>query len=177
LTTEGLAQAHAAALRIRSSWAIAAVYTSPMTRCVRTGQIIAEPFGLEVLPMDAFNDIDYGEWQGLTPGEARVRWPEEVDLWYRRPDLARIAGGETLQDVLARAARGLRAVVDRHPEETVVLVGHDSVNRVILLHALELALSRYWHLGQAPCAINQIDATSDGFAVRSVNETWHLHAP
>ena len=112
-----------------------------MTRCVRTGQLIAEPFGLEVLPMDPFNDIDYGEWQGLTPDEARVRWPEEVDLWYRRPDLARIAGGETLQDVLARAARGLRAVVDRHPEETVVLVGHDSVNRVILLHALELALS------------------------------------
>jgi hypothetical protein len=35
---------------------------------------------------------------------------------------------------------------------------HDSVNRVILLHALDLALSRYWHLGQAPCAINRIEA-------------------
>ena len=66
----------------------------------------------------------------------RARWPEEVELWYRRPDLARIAGGETLHDVLARAARGLRALVDRHPEETVVLVGHDCINRMILLYAL-----------------------------------------
>jgi broad specificity phosphatase PhoE len=174
LTAQGLAQARAASGRVKSSWAVAAVYTSPMDRCLRTGQLIAEPFGLEALPVAAFNDIDYGEWQGLTPAEARARWPEEVELWYRRPDLARIAGGESLQDLLARAAAGLRLLVDRHPEETLVLVGHDSVNRVVLLHALDLALSRYWHLGQAPCAINQIEAARDGFSVRSVNETGHL---
>jgi broad specificity phosphatase PhoE len=146
-----------------------------MERCVRTGEIIAEPFGLEAQPMAALNDIDYGQWQGLTPAEARARWPEEVDLWYGRPDLARIAGGETLQDVLARAAGGLRLLVDRHPGETLVLVGHDCLNRVILLHALELPLSRYWHLGQAPCAVNEIDAARDGFSLQSINETWHLH--
>lgn len=95
-----------------------------MSRCLRTGQIIAEPLGLEPLPMDALNDIDYGEWQGLTPDEARARWPREVELWYRRPDLARIAAGESLQDVLARTARGLRVLVEWHPEETLVLVGH-----------------------------------------------------
>jgi probable phosphoglycerate mutase len=174
LTAQGLAQAQATSGRIQSSCAVAAVYTSPMSRCVRTGQIIAEPLGLEALPMEALNDIEYGEWQGLTPDEARARWPDEVELWYRRPHLARIVGGETLQDVLARAARGLRVLVDRHPQDTLVLVGHDSVNRVILLHALDLALSHYWRLGQAPCAINQIDAASDGFSVLSINETWHL---
>lgn len=76
--------------------------------------------------------------------------------------------------MLARVAHVLRIVVDRHPEDTVVLVGHDSVNRVILLHALELPLSRYWLLAQAPCAINEIIAARDGFSVRSVNETCHL---
>jgi len=55
-----------------------------------------------------------------------------------------------------------------------VLVGHDSVNRVILLHALDLPLSRYWRLGQAPCAINEIEFSEDGFAVLSMNETYHL---
>ena len=177
LTAQGLAQAHATSGRIRSSWAVAAVYTSPMSRCVRTGQIIAEAFGLEALPIEALNDIDYGEWQGLTPDEARARWPDEVELWYRRPDLARIAGGETLQEVLARAARGLRGLVRRHLKETIVLVGHECVNRVMLLHALDLALSRYWDLGQAPCAINTIDAARDRFSVQSVNETWHLQGP
>ena len=55
-----------------------------------------------------------------------------------------------------------------------MLVGHDSVNCVILLHALELPLSRYWRLGQAPCAINQIEAGGDHLCVRSLNETCHF---
>jgi phosphoserine phosphatase len=65
-------------------------------------------------------------------------------------------------------------VIRQHPEETVVLVGHDSVNRVILLHALELPLSRYWHLLQNPCAINEIDFGENGFVIANVNQTDHL---
>jgi probable phosphoglycerate mutase len=174
LTDRGVEQARSTRRRIESLGPVAAVYTSPLRRCVRTAQIISEPLGLEAQPMPALTDIDYGEWQGRTRDEARARWPQEVDLWYRRPDMVRIPDGESLQDVLARAAHALRVVVDRHPQETVVLVGHDSVNRVILLHALELPLSRYWHLGQAPCAINRIDAARDGLFVGSLNETCHL---
>jgi len=76
--------------------------------------------------------------------------------------------------VLARTVPALRDVIRRHLGDTVVLVGHDSVNRVILLHALDLPLSRYWRLGQAPCAINELDFSGDGFVVVSLNETSHL---
>jgi probable phosphoglycerate mutase len=76
--------------------------------------------------------------------------------------------------VLARLTAALREIVQRHPHDSVVLVGHNSVNRVILLHALDLPLSRYWGIGQDPCAINEIHATSDAIAVKSMNETWHL---
>ena len=67
-------------------------------------------------------------------------------------------------------------MIERHPLDTVVIVGHDSVNRVILLHALELALSRYWRLGQGQCAINELDFCENGFLVRTMNETHHLQA-
>ena len=65
-------------------------------------------------------------------------------------------------------------MIARHPAETVVLVGHDSVNRIVLLHALDLPLSRYRRLGQDPCAINEIDFAAGEFTVRSVNGTYHL---
>ena len=68
----------------------------------------------------------------------------------------------------------LREVIGRHANDTVVVVGHDSVNRAILLHALDLPLSRYRRLGQDPCAINEIDFTAGEFTVRSVDETFHL---
>jgi broad specificity phosphatase PhoE len=101
-----------------------------MSRRLRTAEISAEPLGSKVQAMDALIDIDHGQWQGLSPERARAGWPEEIDLWYRRPDLVRAQ-----------------------------------------------ALSRYWLLAQAPCAINEIDATPGSLLVRSVTETGHLGAP
>ena len=174
LTPEGRRQAEVTAHRIRTTWSPAAVFTSPLGRCRATAEAIATPLGLSPHLLDGLIDIDYGEWQGLTPDEVRSRWPKLIETWHGSPDWATIPGGETLQDVLLRVVSALRSVVDRHPKDTVVLVGHDSVNRVILLHALGLPLSRYRWLGQHPCAINEIDFSGEDWVVLSMNETWHL---
>jgi phosphoserine phosphatase len=177
LTAEGVRQAGAAARRIAATWAPVAIYTSPLTRCRSTAEAIGKPLGLAPSPLEGLIDIDYGQWQGLTPDEVRARWPGQLETWYRAPDWAEIPGGETLQDVLVRTVSALRYVIGRHPGETVVLVGHDSVNRAMLLHALGLPLSRYWRLGQQPCAMSEIDFSGYGFAVLSINETYHLKQP
>jgi phosphoserine phosphatase len=174
LTAEGHRQAVATAQHIRGHWTPAAVYTSPLSRCRTTAEAIAQPFGLSPDPIGGLIDIDYGEWQGLTPDEVHRRWPEQIEMWYRAPDWAAIPGGETLPDVLARTAAALRGVTGEYPNDAVVMVGHDSVNRVILLHALQLPLARYWRLGQHPCAINELDFSEAGFTVQSLNETQHL---
>jgi broad specificity phosphatase PhoE len=174
LTPEGHQQAEATARRIHTAWTPAAVYTSPLSRARATAEAIGTPMGLSPRQIGGLIDIDYGEWQGLTPDQVRAQWPELLDAWYRTPDWTAIPGGETLQEVLARAVSALREVISRHPSDTVVLVGHDSVNRIILLHALQLPLSRYWRLGQGPCAVNEIDFSENGFVVQTVNETQHL---
>jgi len=174
LTAEGHRQAEATARLIQAAWTPAALYTSPLSRCRATGEAIGRPFGLPPDPLSGLIDIDYGEWQGLTPDEARKQSPEQLETWYQAPDWAMIPGGETLQDVHARTAAALREVTGKHPKDTVVMVGHDSVNRVILLHALQLPLARYWRLGQHPCAINELDFSEAGFTVQSLNETQHL---
>jgi probable phosphoglycerate mutase len=174
LTPEGLLQAEATARRIEASWPPAALYASPLNRCRTTAEAIGRPFGMTPTLVPGLMDIDYGEWQGLTPDEVRRKWPETLDTWYRAPHWAAIPGGESLQDVLARAVAALRDVIGRHPTDTVAVVGHDSVNRVILLHALDLPLSRYRRLGQEPCAINEIDFSDGEFTIRSINKTDHL---
>jgi probable phosphoglycerate mutase len=146
-----------------------------MSRSRATAEAIGTPFGQLPQPLEGLIDIDYGKWQGLTPNEVASRWPEALDTWNKMPHWAAIPGGESLQGVLTRTVAALREVTRQRPRDTVVIVGHDSVNRVILLHALDLPLSRYWRLGQDPCAINQIESSESGFTVQSVNETYHLH--
>ena len=174
LSELGRRQAQAVAHYIAKTWKPEAVYTSPLSRCRDTAAAVAAPFQLEPQPVEGFCDIDYGNWQGLTREQAAARWPDETELWFRAPHLAEIPGGETLPDLLSRVTAALRGVVRAHPDGTLTIVGHDSVNRVLLIFALELPLSRYWHLRQEPCCINELFFDDNSFVICSMNETQHL---
>ena len=174
LSSLGRRQAQAAAGYIAATWKPDAVYTSPLGRCRETGAAIAAPFRLEPQPIDGLCDIDYGKWQGLTRDQAKKCWPDESELWFRAPHIAAIPGGETLAAVLSRVTAALRDILQHHPDQTVVMVGHDSVNRVLLLFTLDLPLSRYWHLRQDPCGINELIFDNGSFVVGSINQTQHL---
>ena len=174
LSSLGRRQAQAAAGYIAATWKPDAVYTSPLGRCRETGAAIAAPFRLEPQPIDGLCDIDYGKWQGLTRDQAKKCWPDESELWFRAPHIASIPGGETLAAVLTRVTAALRDILRHHPDQTVVMVSHDSVNRVLLLFSLELPLSRYWHLRQDPCGINELIFDNGSFVVGSINQTQHL---
>jgi len=141
LTARGLAQADALAKRIAGHWKPSAVYTSAMQRCVVTGSRVAEACGIPASVHQGMGDIDYGAWQMRTHEEVEQEAPDAYRLWRQAPYLLRFPGGESLQDVVARTADALRLVMTQHGSETVVLVGHDSVNRALLLQLLDQPLS------------------------------------
>ncbi|MBM3648218.1 MAG: histidine phosphatase family protein [Alphaproteobacteria bacterium] len=175
LTEHGVAQADALARRVAASWRPEAVYTSPAQRCVVTGGKIAAACGVEAAARDGLADIDYGAWQMRTHDEVRAAEPEAYRRWLSAPPLVRFPGGESLHDVAARAADILREVLQRHRDGTVVLVGHDSVNRALLLQLLDMPLAAYWRLVQDPCTLNEIDVAADGdVRVLRINDTSHL---
>ena len=174
LSELGRAQAAALGRYVALNFKPDAIYTSPLGRCRDTGAEIARHFGLAAVALDGLADIDYGEWQGLTPADAEQRWPKEAADWRARPQLVEIPGGESLALLLARASAALHDILARHQAGTIAIVAHESVNRVLLLRALDLGLSRYWHLGQEPCALNRLEFTNGDFVVHSINETQHL---
>lgn len=170
----GLKQAQAAAARIAGEWPVQAVYASPLSRARATAEAIALPFGLTVIPHMGLTDIDYGEWQALTPDEVRHQWPEMLDTWYDRPHVAHIPSGETLDAVRARAMAAVEEASATHPAATIVLVGHTVVNRLVLLGVLGLANQRFWRMRQDPCAINVFEAEAGDYTLLSLNDTCHL---
>ena len=107
------------------------------------------------MALDGLMDIDYGAWQMRSHEEIAAEQPEAYRLWRTAPQRARFPDGELLQDLVARTADALRLVLERHPAETVVMVGHDSVNRAILLQLLDQPLSAYWRLTQEPLRLER----------------------
>jgi phosphoserine phosphatase len=174
LTPLGMAQAAATAQRIAAAWQPCAVFTSPLRRCVSTGKPIADACGVRSEPMEKVIDLDYGNWQWKTQDEARSESPQLFDAWRSAPQLVRFPKGESLQDLVARTSDALRFVLDKYAGKTVVLVGHDSVNKALLLQLIDQPLSAYWRLAQDCCAINEIDIEESTIRVSRINETHHL---
>lgn len=173
LTDLGRKQAVATAARIASEWKVDAVYTSPMSRSSDTARAIAGHYGLVPRTIPELVDFDYGEWGWKTHEEVQGGWQALYDLWFSAPQLVRIPGGDTLQELALRAADALRLMLEAHRDQTVVAVGHDSVNRALLLQLLDLPLSGYWRLEQYPCSINEIDIDLR-VSVHRINEHGHL---
>jgi broad specificity phosphatase PhoE len=174
LNATGLAQAAATAQRIEMEWRPVAIYSSPLSRAVQTGEAIAKPFHLSVVPLPGLIDIHFGDWQGLTPDEVQARWPVEYRHWLTRPGSARIPGGETLEELRQRGAQAIWELARQHSEEMIVVVGHTDINRAILLGLLGLDIDRFWQIGQDNCAVNRIDIHQNQVALVSWNETVHL---
>jgi len=174
LTARGRAHVVATAARIAARWQPQAVYNSPMGRCVDTGAAIANACGVSHESMKDLIDFNYGAWQWLTVDEVRAGWPGLLAAWHATPHLVRFPDGDALQDLVARTANAIRFVLARHPDGVVVMVGHETANRAILLQLLDQPLSAYWRLAQEPCAINDIEISDGRVRVDCVNDVSHL---
>lgn len=173
LTEKGEHQAELTRDYLGERWVLKKIYCSPLSRCVRTADTIAKAFFLDSVSHPGLTDIDYGGWSSLSVKEVEERWPREAHLWKVAPHRFRIPGGESIQDVAARTTDALATILQTHPFETVALVTHDSVVRVLLCHAAGLPLSSYWLFQPSPCGVTVIEA-DDGFTLQTVNSTQHL---
>ena len=81
-----------------------------------------------------------------------------------------ISAQQVIDIALDVAARRGRA------DDTIVLVGHDSVNRALLMQLIDQPLSAYWRIAQSPCCLNEIDVTDGKISVQRINETAYLEA-
>ncbi|NMB53932.1 MAG: histidine phosphatase family protein [Leptolinea sp.] len=174
LNQTGIDQATKTGIRISNKWKPIAIYSSPMGRAMQTAVKIAEFCKQPVFPCDGLNDIDYGEWQGLTPEEVNRQWPDLLKVWYEMPEMAYIPGGESLTQVRERAMASIMELCQKHPDSNLVLVSHTVVIRMILLAILGAGKDHFWRISQEPCAINVFEVQNNQYRLVSFNDTCHL---
>jgi ribonuclease H / adenosylcobalamin/alpha-ribazole phosphatase len=175
LTQRGLAQARAVAARVASGGPLAAVVTSPLSRCADTAQLIADAAGGLPLRMDTdLVECDFGKWEGLTFAEVRERWPDEMRAWLASTAVAP-PGGESFDEVAVRVGRAVARIRAAYPGQRVAVVSHVSPIKIILRDALDAGAAFLHRCYLDPAGVSTVDFWPDGgIAVRSVNEAAHL---
>jgi broad specificity phosphatase PhoE len=78
--------------------------------------------------------------------------------------------------VRQRVSAFLDQTAAHHAGETIVVVGHTEVNRILLLIALALPTDALWRIEQHPCALSILRRDAHEWTVVTMNDTCHLDA-
>ena len=178
LSEVGIAQANALGKRLADLQIDRAV-ASPLSRATRTAQLaLGEARAPQLLFDEGLKEIGHGEWEGLLASEIGEKDPARLRAWREEPDSVLMPGGESLRQVLDRSWRGLaRATEGLGEDDTLLLVAHDAVNRVLLCRILGLPIGRLWSFRQAPTTLNLLEgADVESLEVVRLNDCAH-HTP
>jgi probable phosphoglycerate mutase len=109
---------------------ISHVYSSPLERCRLSADLVSQIIGIKPVYLDALMECDHGKCEGLSLVDAKNTFPE---FFYSREtgDKWNIKwpGGESYADVMTRADRALSGM---DLSSTTLIIGHETVNKVLL---------------------------------------------
>ena len=168
LSPQGERQLQELAAQLREA-PLQGIYASDLTRSLNGAEIISRGRGLTPQVVPEFREVNFGAWEGLTFGEILEQYPSQLEARFRDLPSFRIPGGESLEDVEARALPRLRELLGRHRDAAFLIVAHAGVNRVILCEAMGLPLNHLFRLEQNYGCLNIIDYFPDLPVVRLLN--------
>jgi probable phosphomutase (TIGR03848 family) len=153
---------------------IRAVVCSPLLRCRRTIEPLADALGIEPILDDRFSEVDYGEWTGRKLADL-VNEP----LWgvvQAHPSAAVFPGGEGLAQVQARAVAAVRdhdtRLAEQHGGDALWLAcTHGDVIKAVVADALGLHLDGFQRVSADPASMSVIHYTRLRPFVLHVNHT------
>lgn len=151
-----------------------AIYTSDLDRAKETAECVGEKLCVSVYPEEAFRELSFGDWEGLTYQEISLRWPEEANKLFTAPDELVIPNGETFRELQKRALDKIHLLYEKHIDQTVAVFAHGAINKTILAGLMHIPLHYLWSLRQDNTAVN-ILRLDDGYVmVELINSTSHL---
>ncbi len=173
LSETGLRQAE----RLRDRLApekITAVYTSDLGRALRTAEVIASEHEAAITSCPELREIDFGRVEGLTYAEITERYPELAATW-TRPDLDfRFPDGEGIAELDTRVAGFLPRLAGHTLEETVLVVAHSGVLRLLLCNLLGMERQHWRQFRLDLASLSILDTYPEVAILRLLNDVSHL---
>jgi broad specificity phosphatase PhoE len=177
LDERGRRQARSIAAHIAKLDPVDEVISSPLRRARETAQVLVDRLGGTVEVHDGLIETEFGEWEGLTIGEAHTKWPDLLAAWLKRGDVAP-PSGESFEHVETRTLRALEEILGRYRGKRVVLVSHVTPIKTLLRLALGAPQETMFRFHLDTASLSVVDYYADGTSsVRTINNAEHPEPP
>ncbi len=175
LSEIGREQAERVAEALARRGTIRAIVASPLARTRETAEAVAKRLGLEVAVEEGLRETDFGAWEGLTFGEVRERYPDDLNAWLADPEARPTGDGESFTETATRIAATRDKLIAAHAGRTVLLVSHVTPIKTFIRLALGAPPESLFRMELSAASLSAVAYYADGNAsVRLFNDTSHL---
>ncbi|MFI6402993.1 bifunctional RNase H/acid phosphatase [Streptomyces sp. NPDC050548] len=175
LSPVGQDQAARAATALAARGTIQHILASPLTRTRETAAAVADRLGLDVTIEEGLRETDFGAWEGLTFGEVRERYPDDLTTWLADPTAQPTGGGESFAATATRIAATRDKLIAAYAGRTVLLVTHVTPIKTFVQLALGAPPESLFRMELSAASLSAVAYYADGNAsVRLFNDTSHL---
>lgn len=131
LNAVGIEQAHALAARVAADFQVRSLWSSDLSRALRTAQIVGERIGLVPRPDARLREGFRGEWEGRLFVDIAREQPDAYAAWLRGGADFRFPGGESLQEHADRVWEALVEIRATGPLPALVVCHRGSIRAVL----------------------------------------------
>ncbi|MEU5632861.1 bifunctional RNase H/acid phosphatase [Streptomyces rishiriensis] len=175
LSDVGREQAERVAAALARRGTVQHILASPLARTRETAGAVAARLGLDVTVDDGLIETDFGAWEGLTFGEVRERYPDDLNAWLADPEAEPTGGGESFAATAVRIAAARDRLAAAYAGRTVLLVTHVTPIKTFVQLALGAPPESLFRMELSAASLSAVAYFADGNAsVRLFNDTSHL---
>ena len=168
LTEKGIEQAKKTA-KFLEQMNIAAIYSSPIERAKHTAEIVAQHNSLDVTIDDRLIELDMGEFTGVPYDDIFTSHGNVFMKFYNGELEIAHNGVETFAEVKKRILSIVDHVVEKHPDQNVVLVTHMDPIKAMLSTVVDLTPTNLFELIIANASLNIFREYNRKFAISGIN--------
>lgn len=156
LTEEGWGQMHASVGDHRP-WD--AIISSPLKRCAEFASQLADNRNMPYTEVAKFQEIGFGQWEGMSPEQIIEAYPGELEAYWRDPTQFSPPQGETLDAFIQRVSDGWQQLLSDYQGQHVLLVCHGGVIRAVINQILQMPLHALWRVEVPYANVSRIRVT------------------
>ncbi len=168
LTDTGIKQAEQTA-QLLKHMNISAIYSSPIERAKHTAEIAGKSNSLDVTIDDRLNELDMGKFTGMPYDEILTSHGNVFMKFYNGELEVAHNGVETFPDVKKRILGIVDHVIEKHPDENVLLVTHMDPIKAMLSTIVDLSPTNLFELIIANASLNIFREKDRKFSLSGLN--------
>lgn len=150
------------------------IYTTPFSRTKDTMEKLAQIKSIEINETDKFNEIDFGEFDGLSFDIIKRDYPEEFEKMIKEGSEYTYPKGESLIDTFDRVSKELENILKDKDNKTILICSHGGTIRNILSYLISKDYKYHWNFKIDNASVSVVEVENDFAVINKLNDTSFL---